>query len=294
MARIGFIGLGVMGQPMAEHLVRAGHEVTVHNRSPDPVRALVEAGAKAGASAAEVAEGADIVITMVPDSPDVEAVVLGQQGVLETAREGLLLIDMSTIRPDTARTVAEAVDAPVSGGQVGAEEATLSIMVGGSPEDFEAARPVLESLGRTIVHVGPVGSGQTVKAANQLIVAGVIELVSEAIVLLEAHQVDMEPAIEVLAGGLAGNQILERKAAGMLARRFDPGFRVDLHHKDMQIIQAAARDAGVAIPLTALVAQMLVSLRSLGRGGLDHSAILTLIEDLSGRGGSRSPTAGQA
>jgi 2-hydroxy-3-oxopropionate reductase len=297
MATIGFIGLGVMGRPMAEHLVRAGHEVTVHNRSQDPVRALVEAGAKAAASAAEAAEGADVVITMVPDSPDVEAVVLGEQGVLETAGEGLLLIDMSTIRPDTARTVGEAaaargvrfLDAPVSGGQAGAEEATLSIMVGGAAEDFEAARPVLESLGRTIVHVGPVGSGQTVKAANQLIVAGVIELVSEAIVLLEAHQVDMGPAVEVLAGGLAGNQILERKAAGMLARRFDPGFRIDLHHKDMQIIQAAARDAGVAVPVTALVAQMLVSLRSLGRGGLDHSAILTLIEDLSGRGGSRSP-----
>jgi len=297
MATIGFIGLGVMGRPMAEHLVRAGREVTVHNRSQGPVRALVEAGAKAAASAAEAAEGADVVITMVPDSPDVEAVVLGEQGVLETAGEGLLLIDMSTIRPDTARTVGEAaaargvrfLDAPVSGGQAGAEEATLSIMVGGAAEDFEAARPVLESLGRTIVHVGPVGSGQTVKAANQLIVAGVIELVSEAIVLLEAHQVDMGPAVEVLAGGLAGNQILERKAAGMLARRFDPGFRIDLHHKDMQIIQAAARDAGVAVPVTALVAQMLVSLRSLGRGGLDHSAILTLIEDLSGRGGSRSP-----
>ena len=297
MATIGFIGLGVMGRPMAEHLVRAGHEVTVHNRSQGPVRALVEAGAKAAASAAEAAEGADVDITMVPDSPDVEAVVLGEQGVLETAGQGLLLIDMSTIRPDTARMVAEAaeargvrfLDAPVSGGQAGAEEATLSIMVGGAAEDFEAARPVLESLGRTIVHVGPVGSGQTVKAANQLIVAGVIELVSEAIVLLEAHQVDMGPAVEVLAGGLAGNQILERKAAGMLARRFDPGFRIDLHHKDMQIIQAAARDAGVAVPVTALVAQMLVSLRSLGRGGLDHSAILTLIEDLSGRGGSRSP-----
>ena len=286
MATIGFIGLGVMGRPMAEHLVRAGHQVTVHNRSPEPVRALEAVGAKAAASAAEAAEGADVVITMVPDSPDVEAVVLGEQGVLETARQGLLLIDMSTIRPDTARTVGEAaaargvrfLDAPVSGG-----------LVGGAAEDFEAARPVLESLGRTIVHVGPVGSGQTVKAANQLIVAGVIELVSEAIVLLEAHQVDMGPAVEVLAGGLAGNQILERKAAGMLARRFDPGFRIDLHHKDMQIIQAAARDAGVAVPVTALVAQMLVSLRSLGRGGLDHSAILTLIEDLSGRGGSRSP-----
>jgi 2-hydroxy-3-oxopropionate reductase len=297
MTTIGFVGLGVMGRPMAEHLVRAGHEVTVHNRSQDPVRALVEAGAKAAGSAAEAAEGAEVVITMVPDSPDVEAVVLGERGVLESARDGLLLIDMSTIRPDTARAVAEAagargvrfLDAPVSGGQAGAVEASLSIMVGGSAEDFQAALPVLEALGRTIVHVGPVGAGQIVKAANQLIVAGVIELVSEAIVLLEAHQVEMEPAVEVLAGGLAGNQILERKAAGMLARRFDPGFRIDLHHKDLQIVQAAARDAGVAVPVTAQVAQMLVSLRSLGRGSLDHSAILTLIEDLSGRGGPRSP-----
>jgi 2-hydroxy-3-oxopropionate reductase len=299
MTAIGFIGLGVMGQPMAQHLVRAGHEVTVHNRSPEPVQALVAEGARAGASAAEVAANADVVITMVPDSPDVEDVVLGEDGVLSTARQGLLLIDMSTVRPDTARLVGEQaqargvrfLDAPVSGGEVGAVEATLSIMVGGSAEDFEAALPILGSLGKTIVHVGPIGSGQTVKAANQLIVAGVIELVSEAIVLLEAHGVDMQPAIKVLAGGLAGNQILERKAANMLARKFDPGFRIDLHHKDMQIVQAAARDAGVAIPVTALVAQMLVSLRSLDRGSLDHSAILTLIEDLSGRGVSR-PTTG--
>jgi len=299
MTAIGFIGLGVMGQPMAQHLVRAGHEVTVHNRSPEPVQALVAEGARAGASAAEVAANADVVITMVPDSPDVEDVVLGEDGVLSTARQGLLLIDMSTVRPDTARLVGEQarargvrfLDAPVSGGEVGAVEATLSIMVGGSAEDFEAALPILGSLGKTIVHVGPIGSGQTVKAANQLIVAGVIELVSEAIVLLEAHGVDMQPAIKVLAGGLAGNQILERKAANMLARKFDPGFRIDLHHKDMQIVQAAARDAGVAIPVTALVAQMLVSLRSLDRGSLDHSAILTLIEDLSGRGDSR-PTTG--
>jgi 2-hydroxy-3-oxopropionate reductase len=299
MTAIGFIGLGVMGRPMAEHLVRAGHELTVHNRSEEPVRALVSAGAKAGGSAADVTAGAEVVITMVPDSPDVEAVVLGDDGVLSAAPQGLLLVDMSTIRPDTARLVGEAaaargvrfLDAPVSGGEIGAREATLSIMVGGAAEDFQTALPVLESLGRTIVHVGPVGAGQTVKAANQLIVAGTIELVSEAIVLLESQGVDMPPAIEVLAGGLAGNQILERKAAGMLARRFDPGFRIDLHHKDLQIVQAAARDAGVAIPVTALVAQMLVALRSLDRGSLDHSAILTLIEDLSGRGGP-PPTAG--
>jgi len=293
---IGFIGLGVMGQPMAEHLVRAGHAVKVHNRSPGPVQKLVAVGATAGTSPADVAADADVVITVVPDSPDVEEVAMAEDGVLSMAREGMLLIDMSTVRPDTARLVAgEAhakgvrfLDAPVSGGEVGAREASLSIMVGGDAEDFETALPILQSLGRTIVHVGPTGAGQTVKAANQLIVAGTIELVSEAIVLLEAHGVDMGPAIEVLAGGLAGNQILERKAASMLARRFEPGFRIDLHHKDLGIVQAAARDSGVVIPVTALVAQMLVSLRSLGRGGLDHSAILTLIDDMSGRTTTRT------
>jgi 2-hydroxy-3-oxopropionate reductase len=297
VAAIGFIGLGVMGRPMAGNLLRAGHQVTVHNRSQAPVQALVEAGARAAGSAAEAADGAELVITMLPDSPDVEAVVLGDRGVLDGARQGLLLVDMSTIRPDTARGLAAAaadrgvrfLDAPVSGGEAGAVEGTLSIMVGGRAEDFQAARPVLESLGGTVVHVGPAGSGQTVKAANQLIVAGVLELVSEAIVLLEAHRVETGPAVEVLAAGLAGNRVLERKAEAMLARRFDPGFRVDLHHKDLQIVQAAAREAGVAVPVTALVAQLLVALRSLGRGSLDHSAILTLIEDLSGRGAAAPP-----
>jgi 2-hydroxy-3-oxopropionate reductase len=166
----------------------------------------------------------------------------------------------------------------------------LSIMVGGEAAHFNAARQLLEVLGSTVVHVGPAGSGQLVKAANQLLVAGTIELVSEAIVLLEAHGVDMEPAVQVLAGGLAGNAILERKAAGMLARDFKPGFRIDLHHKDLGITLATARDAGVALPLTATVAQLLVALRALGRGSLDHTALLTLIEDLSGR--PTQPSAG--
>ena len=292
MAAIGFIGLGIMGRPMVRHLMAAGHALTVYNLSPGPVRELVAEGAGGAGSAGEAAAAADVVITMVPDSPDVEQAVLGEVGVLSTARPGTLLIDMSSVRPDTATAVAAAaaergvqfLDAPVSGGEAGAVEASLSIMVGGAAEDFERALPILSALGSTVVHVGPVGAGQTVKAANQLIVAGTIELVSEAIVLLEAHGVDMEPAITVLAGGLAGNRILDRKAASMLARSFAPGFRIDLHHKDLGIVLAAARDKGVAIPVTALVAQLLVSLRSLGRGSLDHSALLTLIEDLSGRG----------
>jgi 2-hydroxy-3-oxopropionate reductase len=240
---------------------------------------------------AEAVRGADVVITMLPDSPDVEAVVLGPDGVFAHANPGLLYIDASTIRPDVAVRLAEeghrrgirVVDAPVSGGEQGAIDATLSIMVGGAPEDFDAARPVLEAIGRTVVRVGPPGAGQTVKAANQLIVAGTIQLVAEAIVFLEAYGVDMGPALKVLAGGLAGNAILERKAAGMLARDFKPGFRIDLHHKDLGIVEAAAREANVVIPLGAAVSQLVASLRAQGHGGLDHSALLLLVEQLSGR-----------
>ena len=291
MTTVGFIGLGIMGGPMAANLVKAGYSVVGYNRHPEPVERLVAAGGRGASSIAEAVAGADIVITMLPDSPDVESVALGDDGVFANAKSGLLYIDCSTIRPDvSARLAAEGaengirvVDAPVSGGEQGAIDATLSIMVGGSPNDFTAAQPVLDAVGKTVVHVGPPGSGQTVKAANQLIVAGTIQLVAEAIVFLEAHGVDMEPAIKVLAGGLAGNAILDRKAAGMLARRFDPGFRIDLHHKDLGIVQAAAREAGVVIPVGALVSQLVASLRAQGHGSLDHSALLLLVEQLSGR-----------
>lgn len=291
MSSVGFIGLGVMGRPMAVNLLRAGHDLVVYNRSGAAVKALVEYGARPADGPAAVAAATDTVITCLPDSPDVEAVMLGDGGVVSAARSEALLIDMSTVSPDTARRLYAAareqslrfLDAPVSGGEAGAVNGTLSIMVGGEAAHFNAAKQLLEVLGSTVVHVGPAGSGQLVKAANQLLVAGTIELVSEAIVLLEAHGVDMEPAVQVLAGGLAGNAILERKAAGMLARDFKPGFRIDLHHKDLGITMATARDAGVALPLTATVAQLLVALRALGRGSLDHTALLTLIEDLSGR-----------
>jgi 2-hydroxy-3-oxopropionate reductase len=261
---MGFIGLGIMGGPMAANLVKAGHAVVGYNRRPEPIERLVAAGGRGASNVAEAVAGADVVITMLPDSPDVQTVALGEDGVFANAKPGLLYIDGSTIRPAVSADLAaegakrgiRVVDAPVSGGEQGAVDASLSIMVGGSPEDFAAARPVLEAVGKTVVHVGPPGAGQTVKAANQLIVAGTIQLVSEAIVFLEAHGVDMESAIKVLAGGLAGNAILDRKAAGMLARRFDPGFRIDLHHKDLGIVQAAAREAGVVIPVGALVSQL--------------------------------------
>ena len=291
MTTVGFIGLGIMGGPMAANLVKAGFEVVGYNRSPEPVQRLVEQGGRGASSLAEAVRDVDVVVTMVPDSPDVEAVALGEDGIYAQARPGTLHLDMSSIRPDVAKKVGEAgrerglrvLDAPVSGGEQGAIDATLSIMVGGDPQDFADARPVLEAVGRTIVHVGPVGSGQTVKAANQLIVAGTIELVAEAIVFLEAYGVDTEAAVKVLAGGLAGNAILDRKAANMLRRDFTPGFRIELHHKDMGIVTSAAREAGVVIPLGAVVAQLVASLKAQGDGGLDHSALLKLVEQLSGR-----------
>jgi 2-hydroxy-3-oxopropionate reductase len=291
MPTVGFIGLGIMGGPMAANLVKAGFDVIGYNRSPEPVQRLADQGGRGAASLAAAVQDADVVVTMVPDSPDVEAVALGEDGIYAHAKPGTLHVDMSSIRPDVARKVGEAgkqrgfrvLDAPVSGGEQGAIDASLSIMVGGDPNDFADARPVLEAVGKTIVHVGPVGSGQTVKAANQLIVAGTIELVAEAIVFLEAYGVDTEAAVKVLAGGLAGNAILNRKAAGMLARDFTPGFRIDLHHKDLGIVTSAAREAGVVIPLGAVVAQLVASLRAQGDGGLDHSALLKLVEQLSGR-----------
>lgn len=301
MTKIGFIGLGIMGGPMAANLVRAGFEVTGYNRSRPAIDALVEAGGRGADSIGEAVAGADVVAVMVPDSPDVREVLAGAGGVFEHASPGTVIIDFSSIRPDVSRQLAEqgvarglrVLDAPVSGGERGAIDAVLSIMVGGPERDFEAAGPVLRAVGKTVVHVGPAGSGQTVKAANQLIVAGTIELVAEAIVFLEAHGVDTAAAVQVLAGGLAGNAILERKAAGMLARDFQPGFRIELHDKDMGIVTAAAREAGVVIPLGALVAQLIASLKAQGDGGLDHTALLKLVEQLSGKGGSpRKPTAG--
>ncbi|HEX5120661.1 MAG TPA: 2-hydroxy-3-oxopropionate reductase [Pseudonocardiaceae bacterium] len=291
MSRIGFIGLGIMGAPMAGHLAAAGHQVTGYARKPAAAQRLTEAGGTAVGSTAEAVADADVVITMLPDHPEVEDVVLGENGVLANATDGLLLIDMSSIRPETSVEIAErgaqrgmrSLDAPVSGGQAGAENASLSIMVGGDDADFAAARPLFDVLGGTVVHVGPHGAGQTVKAANQLVVAGIYALVSEAIVLLEGSGVDAKAGLDVLAGGLAANRILDQKRSTMLAREFTPGFRIDLHDKDMGIAVAAARRAGVALPVTGLTAQLMAAAKAMGLGQLDHSALLTVVERLSGR-----------
>ncbi|HEY0449945.1 2-hydroxy-3-oxopropionate reductase [Actinophytocola sp.] len=291
MTRIAFIGLGIMGLPMAANLVRAGHEVSGYNRTAAKAAKLADAGGTAAGSIAGAVRGAEVVITMLPDSPDVEAVVLGDDGVLAAAGKGALLIDMSTVAPATARTVAEraaeaglrALDAPVSGGEQGAVDGTLSIMAGGDAADFSAARPILEAMGSTIVHVGPAGAGQTVKAANQLITAGNLGLLAEAVVFLDAHGVDLGPAIEVIGGGLAGSKILDRKAPAMLNHEFTPSFRIDLHHKDLGIVADAARAAGVVTPMAATVTQLMAAAKAQGHGDLDHSALLLVIERLAGR-----------
>ncbi|MEU8396678.1 NAD(P)-dependent oxidoreductase [Nonomuraea sp. NPDC048892] len=284
---IGFVGLGIMGSPMAANLLKAGYVVTGYDVSAARVEQLAELGGKPATGVVDAVAGADVVITMLPDSPQVEEVA---PLVVEYGKPDLLYVDMSTIRPETSRQVARqakaagvrALDAPVSGGERGAIDGTLSIMVGGDAEDVEAARPVLGRLGTTVVHVGPAGSGQTVKAANQLVVGGIYGLVAEAIVLLEASGVDAGPGLDVLAGGLAGSRILDLKRHTMLKREFAPGFRIDLHHKDMGIAVAAAREAGVSLPLTGQVAQLVAAARAQGHGSLDHSALLKVIERLNG------------
>lgn len=291
MTNIAVIGLGIMGLPMAKNLVKAGHSVTGYNLSPARVEELVAAGGHGATSIADAVKEADVIITMVPDSPDVAAAAHGEGGIIANARAGALWIDTSSIRPDVAKELADeavaaglrAVDAPVSGGEQGAIDAALSIMVGGTAEDFAEALPILESVGKTIVHVGPAGAGQTVKAANQLIVAVNIQALAEAIIFLEAFGVDTDAALKVLGGGLAGSKVLDQKGQKMLDRDFAPGFRLALHHKDMGIITAAARQAGITIPLGAHVAQLVGSTVQRGDGGLDHSGLFTLTAALSGR-----------
>ena len=287
LPRVGFIGLGVMGRPMALNLLRAGYPLTVQSRSRPPVDELVAAGAQAADSPSAVASSADVVITMLPDTPDVEAVILGPDGVIDGARDSLLVIDMSTINPLGARRVGAALaergaaflDAPVSGGQRGAEEATLSIMVGASLPDFERALPILQALGRNIVLIGEVGAGQVAKACNQLIVGATIEAVAEALTLAERAGVTPATVRSALLGGFAQSRILEMHGERMLDGNFQPGFRARLHLKDARIIQSLASEVGVELAGFAPVAQRLQQLVDGDLGELDHSALFKLVAD---------------
>jgi 2-hydroxy-3-oxopropionate reductase len=287
--RIGFVGLGIMGRPMVRNLIKAGYEVTVFDRVGAAVVELVADGARAGGSPREVAAATDVFISMVPDSPDVEAVYAGPDGALEALRPGWLAIDMSSISPIVARRLAERVtaggatmlDAPVSGGDKGAIAGTLSIMVGGEAAAFERALLILQAMGKSIVHVGDAGAGQVVKVANQVVVALVIQAVSEGLVLGAKAGVDPARIVEVLQGGLASTRVLEMRQANMLGGHFEPGFRVRLHLKDLANALALARETGVVLPATALVEQQMEALKVAGRVDLDHSSLITILEDLA-------------
>ena len=287
---IGFIGLGIMGRPMAKNLLKAGYPLVVHNRSRAPVDELVRAGARASISPREVAAQCEVLVTMLPNSPDVEQVALGKDGIIEGARRGLIYVDMSTISPIVSQKVGKALaasgvtmlDAPVSGGEKGAIDATLSIMVGGDKAVFDAVLPIFKAMGRTITHLGPLGFGGFTKLANQIIVAGNLTALAEALTLAKKAGLDRDRTLTALAGGLAGSKCLEQKRSNYLANAYTPGFKIDLHYKDLGLIMESARALGVPLPTTAVVQELFNALRVKGRGGLDHSAVITLLEDLAG------------
>jgi len=289
--RIGFIGLGIMGKPMAKNLLAAGYPLTVHSRSPGPVDEVVAAGASRADGPAAVATSSDITITMLPDTNDVQDVLTGAAGVLEGAADGSLVIDMSSIDTAPTREMAETfakrdvamVDAPVSGGERGAIDGTLSIMIGGDADAVARAEPIFDVLGKTIVHVGPSGAGQVTKACNQLVVAATIEAVAEALLLAERSGVDPAKVREALLGGFAGSKILDVHGQRMLDRAFDPGFRIRLHRKDARIIEDAAADTGTPIPSFAIVAAQLQRALEDGDGELDHSALYVELERMMSR-----------
>ena len=287
--KVGFIGLGIMGKPMARNLLKAGYSLTVYNRSAAPVEELVSQGSKGAASNKEVAANSDNIVTMLPDSEDSEKAILGPAGVLEGARPGSIVIDMSSIAPLVSQRIAaecakkdvEMLDAPVSGGEPRAIEGTLAIMVGGKQEVFDKCYDLLKIMGSNVALTGNIGAGGVTKLANQIIVAANIEALSEALVLAQKAGVDAEKVFNAIRGGLAGSAVMEAKAPMMLDRNFQAGFRIRLHQKDLRNVLQTAQELNVPLPVTALVQQMLGSLVNNGEGEADHSAILHFLEGLS-------------
>lgn len=283
--RIGFIGLGVMGKPMAARLLDAGKDLIVVSRANQSTAELISRGALEAATPAEVAAKSDVVITMLPDTPDVEDVVV-RGGVLDALPRGGLFIDMSTVAPQLARTIAsaaaerhiDALDAPVSGGETGAREGTLSIMVGGTSGAFDRAQPVFSVLGKRIIHVGPAGAGQVAKAANQVIVAGTIAVVAEALTLAERAGVDPARVREALHGGFADSRVLQVHGQRMLERRFEPGFRMQLQAKDLRLALDLAAEVNLSLRISPAVEQMLDDVIAAGGAGLDHSALVSAFD----------------
>ncbi len=287
---VAFIGLGIMGRPMALNLKKAGHSVFVYGRRPESVAPLAEAGCTACASPSEAASQADVTIVMVSDTPDVETVLFGYSCVADGARPGSVVVDMSTISPTATRAFAhkleargiDMLDAPVSGGEIGAINATLSIMVGGKPAVFERVKPVFEVLGKNIVLVGGNGAGQVAKACNQIVVAVTIEAVAEALTFARRNGVDPAKVRDALAGGFAGSRILEVHGKRMLDNDYTPGFKTRLHQKDINIVMQTAKELGLALPGAALVMQHLNALMGTGGGELDSAAVMKIIERESG------------
>lgn len=286
---VGFIGLGIMGKPMARNLLKAGYPLVVHNRSRPAVEELSKEGARAATTSKEVAEHSEVIITMLPDSPDVEVVYTSDEGIFAGAKPGMLLVDMSSISPIVARKLAgeaqklgcDMLDAPVSGGEAGAIGASLSIMIGGQAAAVQRAMPIFESLGKNIVHVGDTGAGQITKAANQMIVGTTIAIVSEALVLAAKAGVDPAKVRQALLGGFAQSKILEAHGQKMLEHNFKPGFRIRLHEKDMKIALEAGFEYGVPLMVTGQVAQMMSAMNARGNGELDHSGLVKLLEELA-------------
>jgi len=287
--KIGFIGLGVMGRPMAGHLIAAGHGLVL-NRVKPASQGLVDKGGTAADTARAVAEAADVIILMVPDTPDVEAVLFGENGVADGLSPGKLVIDMSSISPVATKGFAARIeakgcdylDAPVSGGEVGARNAALTIMVGGKPEAFEKAKPIFEAMGKTITHVGPNGDGQTAKVANQIIVGLTIEAVAEALTFAKRAGADLEKVREALMGGLAGSAILKIHGERMIKRAFEPGFRIRLHRKDLGLAIDSARALDLMLPNAATVEQLMNAAIARGDGDRDHSGLILTLEALAG------------
>jgi 2-hydroxy-3-oxopropionate reductase len=289
MSKIGFIGLGIMGKPMSKNLLKAGYEVVVYTRSSEAIQELVKAGAEAGSSAKDVAERCEVIITMLPNSPDVREVVLGANGVIEGVRPGSIVIDMSSIAPIISREIAQCLvdkavrflDAPVSGGEPKAIEGTLSIMVGGDPADFEECYPIFQAMGSSALLCGDVGAGNVAKLANQIIVAINIAAVSEALMLVSKAGVNPETVYKAIRGGLAGSTVLDAKAPMMIERRFDPGFRIGLHIKDLNNVLETGHEIGSPLPLTASVMEMMQVLKAQGLGQADHGALVQYYEKLA-------------
>jgi 2-hydroxy-3-oxopropionate reductase len=286
---IGFIGVGIMGKPMARNLLQAGYSLIVHNRSRSAVEELAKEGARPATTSKEVTEGSEIVVTMLPDSPDVELVYAGENGVFAGTKPGMLLIDMSSISPIVARKLAgeaekrgcEMLDAPVSGGEAGAVTASLSIMIGGKAAAVDRAMPVFQALGKNIVHVGDVGAGQVTKAANQMVVGTTIAIVAEALVLAAKAGVDPAKVRQALLGGFAQSKILEAHGQKMLDRNFKPGFRLRLHEKDIKIALATGTEYGVPLMVTGVVGQMMTAMKGMGQGDLDHAGLVRFVEGLT-------------